>query len=686
MSQEKVLKALEGLGLEKADSQVYIFLGKKGPQKGKEISKALKISKQRLYLTLKNLQNKGLVNATLERPAKFSAMPFEKALDLFVKAKMEEAHRIQNSRTEILSDWQKISISETSDQSPKFTVIEGKNYIYPRYKQMIEDTTNQLSIISSVSGLVRAEQFGIIDAALNHTRKTNAKFRFLTELSEENMKPLKLLLERVANTKSSFEGRSPELGLKLISRMLIRDDDEVAFFVNKEDNTIGRETDDLCLWTNSKSLVQAFKGVFEDLWRNSTDIQTKIDEIETGKPIPRTCVLSDTIAAKSKYNKLVDSAKEELLMITSAEGLFDLSKKINHLKSKKKSFSTKIMAPITGENIQIARDLSKYFEIKHVPRTYLRTTIIDGQHLFQFKTPASIEEHTDTFLSFENTIYSNEPEYVERMKIMFYNIWGEAHMLFADKLQTVSGPSETLFVSPPDETLKKAYKNIFDYVEPTVFLDNGAKKSILNRLVSAKRKPLKNPFEETLNYYGSIAQAFVQFPEDFNLPKMMMQISHFNEQSSFGAENLLMVYTWLETPKGHTYVPSANISTNPKSTAFRKSLNENNPIEHNFKVFRKNQFEVRVQGNTFFAGWTRPISLFPTPFLLPPAGILFEGYGDLRTSVKKIKHYSGRLQIHENNEYESFVTFFHPNSKFSIPGTEGLFFRDSICTSIPPTK
>ena len=177
MSQEKVLNALEGLGLEKLDSQVYIFLGKKGPQKGKEIAKALKMSKQRLYLVLKNLQSKGLVNATLERPAKFSAMPFEKALDLFVKAKMEEAQRIQKGKAEILSDWQAISIAEASDQSPRFTVIEGKNYIYPRLRQMIEETKNQLSIIFSVPDLVRAEQFGLLDAVFSHASKTNVKFR-----------------------------------------------------------------------------------------------------------------------------------------------------------------------------------------------------------------------------------------------------------------------------------------------------------------------------------------------------------------------------------------------------------------------------------------------------------------------------------------------------------------------------
>ncbi len=80
MSQEKILRTLENLGFSPYDAQVYLFLGKRGPQKTKDISHALKMSKQRLYLILKNLQSKGVVHATIEHPAKFSAIPFERVL------------------------------------------------------------------------------------------------------------------------------------------------------------------------------------------------------------------------------------------------------------------------------------------------------------------------------------------------------------------------------------------------------------------------------------------------------------------------------------------------------------------------------------------------------------------------------------------------------------------------------
>ena len=46
---------------------------------------------------------------------------------------------------------------------------------------------------------------------------------------------MKLLIGRISKAGSSFECRTPEIGLKLISRMLIRDDVEAMFFITQED-------------------------------------------------------------------------------------------------------------------------------------------------------------------------------------------------------------------------------------------------------------------------------------------------------------------------------------------------------------------------------------------------------------------------------------------------------------------
>jgi sugar-specific transcriptional regulator TrmB len=132
VSQEKILKTLVSLGLTQWDAEVYVLLAKRGPIKARDAAKVLKISKQRLYPIIRSLQSKGIVNSSLERPARFSAVPFEKVLDLFVKAKMAEAQRVQQNKDAILSDWQSIAVAEGDSSPSKFTVIEGRHYIYSK--------------------------------------------------------------------------------------------------------------------------------------------------------------------------------------------------------------------------------------------------------------------------------------------------------------------------------------------------------------------------------------------------------------------------------------------------------------------------------------------------------------------------------------------------------------------------
>ena len=144
MSQEKALKTLESLGFTQLDARVYVFLAKKGPKKAGDVAKCLKIPKQSIYFIIRNLQRDGIVTSTVERPARFSAVPFERVLDLFVNAKMEEAKQIQRNRDEILSDWQSIALTETDEITPKFAVLEGRNAIFSKIREMAKQTKKHL--------------------------------------------------------------------------------------------------------------------------------------------------------------------------------------------------------------------------------------------------------------------------------------------------------------------------------------------------------------------------------------------------------------------------------------------------------------------------------------------------------------------------------------------------------------
>jgi hypothetical protein len=52
---------------------------------------------------------------------------------------------------------------------------------------------------------------------------------------------------------------------------------------------------------------------------------------------------------------------------------------------------------------------------------------------------------------------------------------------------------------------------------------------------------------------------------------MLFHIFHFHKNSSFGAEDSMIIMLWLETPKGYAYVPVAFIEDNPIAVDFWKT-------------------------------------------------------------------------------------------------------------------
>lgn len=141
-------------GLTQIEADIYVFLAKKGTKKGLDIRNALKLTKEQIYTSLKNMKIKGIISSTIEHPARFNALPFEKVLDLFIKTKMEETQRLQQTKDEILANWENLKIAE-KDNSAKFTVIQGRSFIFSKIQQMIQETTKQVTTITTVPTLAQ---------------------------------------------------------------------------------------------------------------------------------------------------------------------------------------------------------------------------------------------------------------------------------------------------------------------------------------------------------------------------------------------------------------------------------------------------------------------------------------------------------------------------------------------------
>jgi hypothetical protein len=306
----------------------------------------------------------------------------------------------------------------------------------------------------------------------------------------------------------------------------------------------------------------------------------------------------------------------------------------------------------------------------------------------------------DPSWQFRNTLYSNDPEYLQKMKNMLNEHWNHARQLLDDNLESIlgtgirsrcaayfqgairgPGPQGTFYPLPPSNLAKKRNYTVVEIVDedPSGKL---TEQDVLNEIINSHKMP---PEKQKWKIYSSQATAIVHLPDFFNLPPMLIRAHNIEKYSIGGKEEVLLINLWLETPSGHAYVPVAVLSDSVKAQAFWKRHFAASPAGRNVQLAKENGLQIRVHGNTMFAGWTVPISLFPSQYVLPPACMLIEGYGDIRTTAYTISGPAGAFTAKQNG-FNAFVTFMHSSSKYSGPGTDGFFVRDFIADIAPNTS
>jgi hypothetical protein len=87
---------------------------------------------------------------------------------------------------------------------------------------------------------------------------------------------------------------------------------------------------------------------------------------------------------------------------------------------------------------------------------------------------------------------------------------------------------------------------------------------------------------------------------------------------------------------------------------------------------KSEELQAWVEGRTFFVGWTVPIPLIPPKYVLDPACILFEAFGDELHMKNPISWPSGWVEEMEMCSFQAFTTYVGTSWKYSGPGINGM--------------
>jgi sugar-specific transcriptional regulator TrmB/CBS domain-containing protein len=504
MSEKDVTKFLQILGLSKREIQVYMFLAKSGVQSTSFVAKRLKMERVQAYRTFKKLQEKSFIEATLERPTRFTIVPFETLVDNFINTKKIEVVNLNDQKQDLLTAWQSISAPELEYPVAKFSIITGKKKIHSKMINMIEESKSQVLVLTTALGIIQEDIAGIFDAAVTPSQERNVHVQIITEIVPENLKTVDRIDQSIAEDKLNIKLRHVGMNSRFFPRFLIKDEEEAILYAPFGNEASVLNLEDEGLWINDKMFISVLKAFFTQMWQSGVDASRRIEEIKSGIPIGETLVIKSVEEAWSKVTKILDSAKKDIVVIASSQSINRLAEGDPIVKYFKKGLNTRIMASIDLDNLEPAQKLSKSFEVKHVPISYMTMMLVDDKHLFMFKMPPLSDNAAESAFYLADTFYSSDPDQIERVSEMLSDIWKrgiditEISSQAGTKLPTVEIATSETVAKTVDKMLQNNVNSILitEHHKPIGVVND---RELLREIVIERKDPLKT-LAKDINY------------------------------------------------------------------------------------------------------------------------------------------------------------------------------------------
>lgn len=423
MSEKDILKFLQNLSFSKREIQVYLFLARSGAQSTSFVAKRLKMERVQAYRTFKKLQEKGFIEATLERPTRFTVVPFEALLETYIETKKSEVEHLNTQKKDLLSSWQNLNTPESDYAIAKFSIIGGKKKIHVKMLNMIEESQKSIYILTTGLGVIQEDIGGVLDTIIDNAKTKNIESKIIFDISKENSKIIERLCKRITSEKVPVEGRHLNLNSKFFPRFLVKDDEEAILYASSGDETSVLNIEDEGLWINDKMFISVLKAFFSQMWQIGIDANRRINELKTGIPIGETIVIKDPNNAWAKVEQTLNAAQKDVILITSSQSILSMMENDPFSKYHKEGVTFRLMAPIDLDNLDAAKKLSDNYKIKHVPINYMTMMLVDDYNLFMFKSPPLNDLGDESFFYLTDTFYTNDPRSSERVSEMLNDTW-----------------------------------------------------------------------------------------------------------------------------------------------------------------------------------------------------------------------------------------------------------------------
>ncbi|MGD0717764.1 MAG: TrmB family transcriptional regulator sugar-binding domain-containing protein [Halobacteriota archaeon] len=451
-----ILTLFSKFGLKKEAGEVYLHLLQTGRRTAVEVAESLHLTSHGANKVLLELSKQGLAKRISTNPETFVAAYPSSLLNPAISTEAVKLQSLSEARDTLLELW---DVERTKAQGlpvewcpieEGFIVLYDKDDIIDRRLETFHATEKRLWIISTEFWLLRWDKV-LHDYFVGDEDKCRIEdLRILLPITPNNIDAVKQL-------STCFKIRHAPMMSNFA--VVISDCKEAMYTgVTKDLDELERVELTPSLWSNNSGFIEIQSSLFQSLWDRGVDARLRIQEIETGKAIEVTRVITDYQEIVEDFASLINTAQKEIFLWSRSEALPILAPLIPK-DARQRGIDVIVMAEITKDNLQAAQEIAERADVRHIPQIVHSTGVIIDQQAMQVLLYSFSEKGAELY----NSIYTNTQSFVETQHSMMEDMWHSGiELRYREEELTAGRVVQTIQVIKKRENVYKAFYEMLD--------------------------------------------------------------------------------------------------------------------------------------------------------------------------------------------------------------------------------
>lgn len=258
---EERLGKMKELGLTDYQGRVYLTLLDLGVSKASQIPTLSRVPRTRIYSTMNQLHEKGLVEIIPESPIKYKPVHIEDFLERVAESHRQSADEIADKKDLLMNEFAVRAIVE-AEETGRFEAIYGRRNVRDRLNRMYEESEKEILSVGTVQSPIRIVRSRLPTIEERFNAGVDIKYAFpINGSNKDNAQ----ILSQYADVRN--------IDLSLSMYYLVIDSKQALLCHPMPSDESFLKGDDIAIWTDDEGIAEALRNIALSVIEQGQDIK-----------------------------------------------------------------------------------------------------------------------------------------------------------------------------------------------------------------------------------------------------------------------------------------------------------------------------------------------------------------------------------------------------------------------------